>query len=182
LFSVSCFLDILALIEVRVCGYDCWRRSERITRLRRPCSCGCRTPEISARSYRNVSWTYRCDPFFAAALNSRPIEVPDLGAALFIRADDFASNSSALEDRFHPSQLRRQPKYHLMRTSKLTGSTKYPEHFGLTRIAGPAFGSDPNAETSLALLPFRSLARLLPLASVGVMANIDIRRAALWTP
>jgi len=49
--------------------------------------------------------TYRRYPFFTAALHPRPIVVPDLGAALLVRADNLSRNLALLQERLHPGEL-----------------------------------------------------------------------------
>jgi len=96
-------------------------------------------PYLSAWPTRPVGNTYRSNPFLASTLYTRPIKVPNLGSAFLVGANDLASDIPVLEDRFHPSQL--IVSVIMKWQSRLTGSTKYPEHLGLTKIAGPAFGN-----------------------------------------
>lgn len=40
--------------------------------------------------------THRSDPFFTAALDTRPIKVSNLDSTLLVRADNFAANGAVL--------------------------------------------------------------------------------------
>lgn len=125
---------------ISVLGLDLLRTG-LITRPRQPCSCGYRIPTRQLGSQiRNV--TYRSNPFLASTLYTCPIKVTNLGSTLLVRADNLASDITILEDRFHPGQLNISPIPSFL--GRLTGSTKYPEHLGFTKIAGPALGrADP---------------------------------------
>ena len=49
--------------------------------------------------------THRCDPFFTSTLNAGPIEITNLGTALFVWANDLARDVSILEHPLHPCKL-----------------------------------------------------------------------------
>jgi hypothetical protein len=135
---------------------------------------------ISVKLKDSNEATYRDDPFLAAALNASPIKASNLGFALFVWTDDLASQRSRRQHRFHPCELGKVSDEFVTFRDLRTGSTKYPEHIGLTRIGQLA------AETPVVLfMEPRRLAlvndvveslRDLDIGSFGVIARFDILR------
>ena len=111
---------------------------------------------------RPTGVTHSLHPHWTPAQSKLPIFTPhfSLGHTILPDTSPFFKNGSIHVSCTVSGHVTIRPSY------RLTGSTKYPEHFGLTRMGGPLVASE---------LSCAPLGRLSCNLSAGVMANNDIR-------